>query len=207
MKTAPTQQRAIRKCNALMEAAFEEFSRQGFDATTAKSIADRAGVASGTFYQYFHNKDDVLLEITRQRFADLHEHIQVPPAGPGVPDNANVTIHDVFRGALGFAYDFHEQESGLHAVLEYRRRVDFALAEVMDEGETVLMDRVRTFVARYVRNDVETTAFCLFSMAEGIVHRHVFRGHRDIRRDELIEKGVQLLAAYFEPQQQPERQQ
>lgn len=33
----------------------------------------------------------------------------------------------------------------------------------MDRGEAVLMARVRAFVARYVRDDVETTAFCLFS--------------------------------------------
>ncbi|WP_404365978.1 TetR/AcrR family transcriptional regulator [Marinobacter sp.] len=198
MKTAPTQQRAILKCNALLQAAFEEFSRQGFEATTAKSIADRAGVATGTFYQYFHNKDDVLLEVTRQRFAELQEHLQVPAARLGITRGGNTDIQDVFRQALGFVYDFHEKESGLHEVLEYRRRMDPELAAVMDEGESILMDRVRAFVARYVSDDVETTAFCLFSMAEGLVHRHVFQGHQDIQRDELIEKGVQLLAAYFE---------
>lgn len=198
MKTAPTQQRAILKRNALLKAAFEEFSRQGFEATTAKSIADRAGVATGTFYQYFHNKDDVLLEVTRQRFAELQEHLQVPAARLGITRAGDTDIQDVFRQALGFVYDFHEQESGLHEVLEYRRRMDPELAAVMDEGESILMDRVRAFVARYVSDDVETTAFCLFSMAEGLVHRHVFQGHQDIQRDELIEKGVQLLAAYFE---------
>ena len=200
MKTAPTQQRAIRKRNAVLQAAFEEFSCYGFEATTAKSIADRAGVATGTFYQYFYNKDDVLLEVTRQRFADLEEHLQVPAVSLGVADNRGSSIRDVFRQALGFVYDFHQQESGLHEVLDYRRSVDPALARVMEEGETVLMERVRAFVARYVREDVETTAFCLFSMAEGMVHRHVFQGHGSIGRDELIEKGAQLLATYFEQQ-------
>jgi hypothetical protein len=62
------------------------------------------------------------------------------------------------------------------------------------------MERVRAFVARYVRDKVETTAFCLFSMAEGIVHRHVFQGHKAVSRDEVIETGVLLLSAYFQQQ-------
>lgn len=200
MKPAPKQQRAIRKLNALLAAAFDEFSINGFEATTAKSIAERAGVATGTFYQYFHNKDDVLLEVTRRRFEELHAHIQIPEARLSLDHDENSDIREVFRQALGFVYDFHQQESGLHEVLEYRRRVDPALEALMSDGETVLMERVRAFVARYVRDDVETTAFCLFAMAEGMVHRHVFQGHPQVQRDALIERGTQVLAAYFENQ-------
>lgn len=200
MKPAPRQQRAIRKRNALLAAAFDEFSGKGFEATTAKSIAERAGVATGTFYQYFHNKDDALREVTRRRFDELHAHIQVPETRLRLASNKNSDIRDVFRQALGFVYDFHQQESGLHEVLEYRRRVDPALEALMNDGETVLMERVRAFVARYVRDDIETTAFCLFAMAEGMVHRHVFQGHQQVKREALIERGTQLLAAYFENQ-------
>lgn len=201
-KAAPKQQRAIRKRNALLASAFTEFSAKGFEATTAKSIADSAGVATGTFYQYFHNKDDVLLEITRQRFEALQEHLQVPHTELSVANTQNETsdLRQIFSQALGFLYDFHQQEAGLHDVLEYRRRVDPALAELMDTGEAVLMERVRAFVARYVRDQVETTAFCLFSMAEGIVHRHVFQGHQAVSRDQVIETGTLLLSAYFEQQ-------
>lgn len=200
-KAAPKQQRAIRKRNALLASAFAEFSAKGFEATTAKSIAGRAGVATGTFYQYFHNKDDVLLEITRQRFEELHAHIQVPEAAlQEANSNQTSDLRSVFRQALGFLYDFHKDEAGLHDVLEYRRRVDPALAALMDEGEAVLMERVRAFAARYVRDQVETTAFCLFSMAEGIVHRHVFQGHQGVSRDQVIETGTRLLSSYFEQQ-------
>lgn len=200
-KAAPKQERAIRKRNALLESACEEFSGKGFEATTAKSIADRAGVATGTFYQYFHNKDDVLLEVTRQRFESLHANLQVPALDMAVASRQTSSgIQAIFREALTFLYDFHKQEAGLHDVLEYRRRVDPALAKLMDDGEAVLMERVRAFVARYVREQVETTAFCLFGMAEGIVHRHVFQGHEAVTREEVIRTGTQLLSAYFEQQ-------
>ena len=205
-KSAPKQARSIRKRKALLTSAFDEFSTRGFEATTAKSIADRAGVATGTFYQHFHNKEDVLLEITRQRFDELQAHLQVPETALAIATNSDENREHgntaaVFRQALGFLYDFHQQEAGLHDVLEYRRRVDPALADLMDRGEAILMERVRAFVARYVRDDVETTAFCLFSMAEGIVHRHVFQGHEAVSRAQVIETGTRLLSAYFEQQQ------
>jgi len=201
-KAVPKQQRAIQKRNALLRSAFAEFSGNGFEATTAKSIADRAGVATGTFYQYFHNKDDVLLAITRQRFKELLAHLQVPDTSLELADTSREAPgpEPMIRQALEFLYDFHQQEAGLHDVLEYRRRVDPALAALMDDGETVLMERVRAFVARYVHNQIETTAFCLFAMAEGLVHRHVFQGHQAVSRNQVIETGTRLLSAYFQQQ-------
>jgi len=46
---------------ALIEAAFEEFSTQGYEATTVAGIADRAGVTTGALYAHFTSKLDLLL--------------------------------------------------------------------------------------------------------------------------------------------------
>ena len=47
---------------ALIEAAFEEFSTRGYDATTVAGIAERAGVTTGALYAHFSGKLDLLLE-------------------------------------------------------------------------------------------------------------------------------------------------
>ena len=67
----PTQARAQRTRQALLDAAAKEFSQRGYAATTSKSIAARAKVATGSFYQYFSNKDLALRELARARIADL----------------------------------------------------------------------------------------------------------------------------------------
>jgi AcrR family transcriptional regulator len=46
---------------ALIEAAFEEFSTRGYEATTVAGIADRAGVTTGALYAHFTSKLDLLL--------------------------------------------------------------------------------------------------------------------------------------------------
>ena len=53
------------KKNSLMDTAFQLFTSQGIGKTSIADIAQRAGVAKGTFYLYFKDK------------YDLHEHLVV----------------------------------------------------------------------------------------------------------------------------------
>jgi AcrR family transcriptional regulator len=49
--------------NLIIDAAIEVISEQGFQRTTIKQIASKAGIADGTIYNYFKNKDDILMGI------------------------------------------------------------------------------------------------------------------------------------------------
>ncbi|MDJ0756894.1 MAG: helix-turn-helix domain-containing protein [Ardenticatenaceae bacterium] len=50
----------------ILTAAIDVIAERGFQKTTVKQIAQRAGVADGTIYNYFKNKDDILLAIIAQ---------------------------------------------------------------------------------------------------------------------------------------------
>ena len=62
-------------------AALELFSTVGFDATTTKTVAERAGVAAGTVFVHARDKVDLLclvmheliVEATRRGFAEVRE--------------------------------------------------------------------------------------------------------------------------------------
>lgn len=45
----------------IVAAALELFQTRGFDATTTKEIARKAGIAEGTVFNYFRTKDDIAL--------------------------------------------------------------------------------------------------------------------------------------------------
>jgi AcrR family transcriptional regulator len=53
---------------AILEAAKTLFGRKGYDSTTMMEVAMNAGVAEGTIYEYFKNKEDLLLSITKEYF-------------------------------------------------------------------------------------------------------------------------------------------
>jgi AcrR family transcriptional regulator len=52
------------------EAALELFSTAGFDATTTKAIAERAGVAAGTVFVHARDKVDLLNLVMHDRLAE-----------------------------------------------------------------------------------------------------------------------------------------
>ncbi len=191
MKPLPTQQRAIQKRTALIAAATACFAQLGYERTTAKSIAERAGVATGSFYQYFDNKDDLLAIIAEQRFEFLRANVT------GTPDAKNRSVEHAFGAVLTMIYDFHQRDRNLHIVLEQRRFVDPQLANILDAGERSLEQRVLAYVKQFAVPEPEAMAFTLFAMAEGLVHRHVFFDTELADRDQVIRLGTELLSSYF----------
>jgi len=197
VKPEPKQERARIKRAAIVAAASDEFGEHGYSQTTAKSIAVRAGVATGSFYQYFENKDEVLLVIAQQRFIAVAEHLPDPVRIDAQGGRHLVDLQTLFRSVLNFIYDLHARDARLHEVLEQRRSVDPALNALMGERESMLLVRTEQFVGLFVVANPKAIAFSLFAMAEGLVHRHVF--HRtDVTKAELIDCGSDMLSAYFD---------
>lgn len=56
---------------AILKAALEEFSAGGFAATRLDDVARRAGVAKGTIYLYFADKETLFQEIVRSMLTPL----------------------------------------------------------------------------------------------------------------------------------------
>jgi TetR/AcrR family transcriptional regulator, fatty acid metabolism regulator protein len=60
------------KRTSILRVAEKVFAEKGYGQATVSEIAKSAGVAEGTVYEYFTNKEDLLLSIPKQRF---QEHI------------------------------------------------------------------------------------------------------------------------------------
>jgi len=65
-----------KKRNALLEAAIKIFSEKGFHGAKIKEIAEEAGVADGTTYLYFKNKDDLLIKAVENLFESKLNEIE-----------------------------------------------------------------------------------------------------------------------------------
>lgn len=67
------------KYQRILEAAVKVFAERGFHQATISRIARQAGVADGTIYLYFKNKDDILIQFfdfkTRQVFDRFREEL------------------------------------------------------------------------------------------------------------------------------------
>ncbi len=61
---------------AILSAALDEFSASGFAAARLDDVARRAGVAKGTIYLYFADKETLFQELARSMLSPLVGHIE-----------------------------------------------------------------------------------------------------------------------------------
>jgi AcrR family transcriptional regulator len=59
------------KRNEIIEAAFRVFGELGYQSTTIKNIAEAAGMAPGSIYNYFADKEDLFKSTVEEGWADF----------------------------------------------------------------------------------------------------------------------------------------
>jgi TetR/AcrR family fatty acid metabolism transcriptional regulator len=64
------------KYHRILEAAVKVFAKQGFYESTIAQIAREAGVADGTIYLYFKNKDDILVQFFEFKTKQVFDRFQ-----------------------------------------------------------------------------------------------------------------------------------
>lgn len=69
------------KRDAILRAAIEEFSENGFAGARLSAVAERAGVAKGTLYLYFNGKEDLFAGVVRESLPAREEEDADPPNG------------------------------------------------------------------------------------------------------------------------------
>jgi AcrR family transcriptional regulator len=68
--------RSAARREAILAAALEEFSSKGFAAARLDDVAKRAGVAKGTIYLYFADKETLFQELARSMLSPLVGHVE-----------------------------------------------------------------------------------------------------------------------------------
>jgi len=63
--------RSAARREAILAAALDEFSASGFEAARLDDVAKRAGVAKGTIYLYFRDKESLFQELVRSMLTPL----------------------------------------------------------------------------------------------------------------------------------------
>ena len=107
-RTETRRRRKAERPQEILEAAFVEFSRNGYATTTLDRVAERAGVTKGTIYVYFENKEHLFIsmvrEVTKAALDTVHEMLETHEG----------TTADLLRAQFSFIYQ--------HIVEDRRRR-------------------------------------------------------------------------------------
>jgi AcrR family transcriptional regulator len=85
-------ERAAERRSAIIEAAMDEFIARGFAATRLDDVAKRAGVAKGTIYLHFKDKEALFEELIRTAIVPLVGRLFAAPPAP------DASVRDMIEG-------------------------------------------------------------------------------------------------------------
>ncbi|MEF2232261.1 MAG: TetR/AcrR family transcriptional regulator, partial [Pseudodesulfovibrio sp.] len=193
----PRQARSIEKRRRLMDAAMRLFDRDGFEGTTAKAVAREAGVSIGTFYAYFSDKKELLMDILAEHTGEVH-HLVFGKLGDAVRDGASG--REIMRLAVAAGHATHWQPPGLLRVLLALRHTDDDMRRFQEAEERALLTRLHAILKilapRLRVTDREAAAFILATAFEAVLHSAIVF-EQDIERERLFDALADMGAAYL----------
>ena len=142
------------KREAILRAAIKVFASKGFFNSKVADIAGEAGVADGTVYLYFKNKDDILHSIFDRAMAEFIAEGKKELAGLGSPEARLKRIAELHLERLGA-----DRDLAIVFQVELRGSTKF-MQEFSASGFAEYLDIIRqTFAegqkAGVFRNDIK----------------------------------------------------
>jgi len=183
------------KRHRILRAAIRIFSQRGFFNSKVSDIARAAGVADGTIYLYFKNKDDLLISLFEEKMGEIVAEVR-----------EKVSREDAPMDRLRFFIDNHMdllvREAGLVEVIQVELRqsnkfmkeyVPVKFLEYLDVLGDILEEGKRDGTFRADLN-VKTARRAIFGALDEISLAHVLSRKRKYLPKESAEEIFRIFA-------------
>lgn len=184
------------KHERILRAAIKVFASKGFYATKVSEIAKTAGVADGTIYLYFKNKDDLLISIFEDRITRLIAVLRTEiDAAEGFDEKLRVVV-ELQLGLLEGQRDLAE------VVTVNLRQSSRLMKQYAAPLFTEYLDLIASVIASgqaqgLVRADLSprVVAIGLWGALDGIALTWALGGKSD--EPEALRRGARQIASVF----------
>jgi TetR/AcrR family transcriptional regulator, fatty acid metabolism regulator protein len=151
------------KHEKILKAAIRVFAKNGFHNSKISQIAKEAGVADGTIYLYFKNKDDILIRLFEEKLDEINTELEQELATMTDP-------RDKFRHFVRKHLTLAEKTRPLAEVLSVELRQS---NKFMKEYHPQKFGEYLNVLSRIIREGKEVGIF-RSSVMPGIVKRSIF---------------------------------
>lgn len=193
-----SQARSRATVKALVDATARILVKEGFDNASTNHIAEVAGVSVGSLYQYFPNKEALIVAVAKRHNDDL---MQV--ARDALANVASQTLEQGVRTLVAAAVEAHCVDPELHRVLaeELPRVGKLADVGAFNRENYALF---RAYLASHdsaIRIvDLELAAFVCVTTIEALTHTAVLH-HSEKFTDEMMaaltSEATRLITGYL----------
>ena len=189
-------ERAAERRAAIVEAALDEFIARGFTATRLDDVAKRAGVAKGTIYLHFKDKESMFEELISTAIVPLIGRLVPPPS-------MNGSVRDALEGfAKAFIQEVATTRRGdiVRLIVAEGPRfpaiADFYYREVISRGLAGMRAMIELAIARGEIKQPELVRFPQIVVAPAIVAviwKSLFERHSPLDAIEMLRVHLDLI--------------
>jgi AcrR family transcriptional regulator len=179
------------------EAAQQVFGELGYAATTTNKIAERAGVSIGSLYQYFPNKETILVEL-------LHLHLQasIPLVSAAIENLARpgVSLEQGVKAIFEQVIALHQLSPRLHRLLFDEVPRTEAIVKLHAQAEHQHTQLTREVLERHpeVRKDnLDVAVHVLVQTTEALAHWLVLKAPKNLDRERFIQETVDMMTGFM----------
>jgi len=190
-------ERAAERREAIIAAAMDEFIAQGFAATRLDDVAKRAGVAKGTIYLHFKDKEALFEELIRTAIVPLVNRLAAgpPPVGASVRDMvegfARTFIHEVTTTQRGDIVRLIVAEGPRFPAV-----ADFYYREVVSKGLAGMRAAIELGIARGEIKHKNLAQFPQILIAPAmiaVIWQSLFSRHAPLDANEMFRVHLDLI--------------
>lgn len=191
----PGQQRAVDTRQRLLDAAARVFAIYGYAAGTTNRIAAEAGHSIGSLYQYFPNKDAILVELSTAHARSGIAAIERRLANGQLPE----TLPEKIRLFVRATMDNHRDDPALHKVLFEQAPRPPELLKLLHDAEHRIIATTEQLLAAepaVTVTDIPMAARIVVATIESLVHRFYAEGEPE-DADRFENELVAMLTRYL----------
>jgi AcrR family transcriptional regulator len=169
--------------------------KQGVAGLNTNKVAARAGVNIASPYQYFPNKDALLVEIMRRHVRDTRKAILDTLVARRGGDN----VRDTERALIDAMLKAHAVAPKLHAILTSegaRLQLDRIKTDV--DGALIAEQKLWLAATPAKVEDAELTMWMAVTAAHSTIHTAFLERADDVQRPEFAEELTLLLTRFLE---------
>ncbi|KFE66221.1 TetR/AcrR family transcriptional regulator [Hyalangium minutum] len=193
----PRQERSRATVDAILEAAAHILVAHGFEDTTTRQVAERAGVSIGSLYQYFPSKEALITALFERQIQRVLDVCTEALQSQGSPSTQQV-VRDVALGVMK-AYAVNPR---LHQVL-ISEGLKLGMMERVQSFEQRIETVVRTFMLHYSSQlrsrRVELATFVITRAIRGIIWSAAIERPELFEDPELADELGELMLGYLLP--------
>jgi AcrR family transcriptional regulator len=189
-------ERTAERRAAIIEAALDEFISRGFTATRLDDVAKRAGVAKGTLYLHFKDKESMFEELIRTAMVPLIGRLHAPPPIGG-------SVRDAIEGfAQNFIREVGSTRRGdiVRLIVAEGPRfpaiADFYYREVVSRGLAAMHALIELGIARGEIHQKNLARFPQILVAPAliaVIWQSLFSKHAPLDATEMFRVHLDLI--------------